>query len=103
MIIESRYITHPLNHQRLSLVAPLEWFRECVVEVFIQSDPNLSIPEALSVAGAKLRCGSALLARRLLKRASSKSIDGLRQRIPEFIECQARVKPELARICRRLF
>jgi hypothetical protein len=35
MIIESRYITHPLNHQRLSLVAPLEWFRECVVEVFI--------------------------------------------------------------------
>jgi len=35
MIIESRYITHPLNYQRLSLVAPLEWFRECVVEVFI--------------------------------------------------------------------
>jgi hypothetical protein len=35
MIIEGRYIARLLNHQRLSLAAPLEWFRECVVEVFI--------------------------------------------------------------------
>jgi len=37
MIIESRYSTHTLNHQWLSLVGPLEWLRECVVEVFINS------------------------------------------------------------------